>query len=55
MAMYRDASSMGNRLAPQKGRYDDDDEVKRKARERAMMNRLSSAPGQASSRPGGGY
>lgn len=48
MAMYRDASSMGNRLAPQKGRYDDD-EVKRKARERAMMNRLSSAPGKTSS------
>lgn len=48
MATYRSTSSMGNRLAPQKGRYDDD-EVKRKARERAMMNRLSSAPGKTSS------
>jgi len=46
--MYRDQSSMGNRLAPSKGRYEDD-EMKRKARERAMMNRLSSMPGQASS------
>jgi hypothetical protein len=46
--MYRDKSSMGNRLAPAKGRYEDD-EMKRKARERAMMNRLSSMPGQASS------
>jgi hypothetical protein len=46
--MYRDKSTMGNRLAPAKGRYDDD-EMKRKARERAMMNRLSSMPGQASS------
>jgi hypothetical protein len=46
--MYRDKSSMGNRLAPAKGRYEDD-EMKRKARERAMMNRLSSTPGQASS------
>jgi len=48
MAMYRDASSMGNRLAPQKGKYEDD-EMRKKARERAMMNRLSSMPGQASS------
>lgn len=47
--MYRDSSSMGNRLAPQKGKYQDDDEMKRKARERAMMNRLSSMPGKASS------
>jgi hypothetical protein len=47
--MYRDMNSMGNRLAPQKGRYDDDEEMKRKARERAMMNRLSSVPGRASS------
>jgi hypothetical protein len=46
--MYRDKSSMGNRLAPQKNRYDDD-EMKKKARERAMMNRLSSMPGRASS------
>jgi len=46
--MYRDKSSMGNRLAPQKGKYEDD-EMKKKARERAMMNRLSSMPGQASS------
>jgi hypothetical protein len=49
MAMYRDASSMGNRLAQPKGRYDDE-EVKKQARERAMMNRLSSAPGKTSSR-----
>ena len=48
MAMYRDRSSMGNRLAPQKGKYEDD-EMQKKARERAMMNRLSSMPGQASS------
>jgi hypothetical protein len=48
MAMYRDASSMGNRLAPQKGKYEDD-EMQKKARERAMMNRLSSMSGQASS------
>jgi len=46
--MYRDKSAMGNRLAPQKGMRDDE-EMKRKARERAMMNRLSSAPGKASS------
>ena len=46
--MYRDKSAMGNRLAPQKGMYDDE-EMKRKARERAMMNRLSSVPGRASS------
>jgi len=46
--MYRDKSSMGNRLAPQKGKYEDD-EMQKKARERAMMNRLSSMPGQASS------
>lgn len=46
--MYRDKSTMGNRLAPQKGNYEDD-EMKKKARERAMMNRLSSMPGKASS------
>ena len=46
--MYRDKSSMGNRLAPQKGKYEDED-MKKKARERAMMNRLSSMPGRASS------
>ena len=46
--MYRDKSSMGNRLAPQKGVYDDE-EMKKKARERAMMNRLSSMPGRVSS------
>jgi hypothetical protein len=46
--MYRDKSSMGNRLAPQKGKVDDE-EAKRKARERALMNRLSSKPGKASS------
>ena len=48
MAMYRDKSSMGNRLPPQKNKYEDD-EMQKKARERAMMNRLSSMPGQASS------
>lgn len=47
--MYRDMSSMGNRLAPQKGRYEEDEEMKKRARERAMMNRLSSVPGRASS------
>ena len=47
--MYRDMSSMGNRLAPQKGKYDEQEEMKRKAKERAMMNRLSSMPGKASS------
>jgi hypothetical protein len=47
--MYRDSSSMGNRLAPQRNKYQEDQEMKKKARERAMMNRLSSAPGQASS------
>lgn len=46
--MYRDKSSMGNRLAPQRGMYDDG-EMKKKARERAMVNRLSSMPGRASS------
>ena len=46
--MYRDKSSMGNRLAPQRGLYDDE-EMKKKARERAMVNRLSSMPGRASS------
>jgi hypothetical protein len=46
--MYRDKSSMGNRLAPQKGMYDDE-EMRKKARERAMMNRLSPMPGRASS------
>ena len=47
--MYRDMNSMGNRLAPQKGRYEEDEEMQKKARERAMMNRLSSMPGKASS------
>jgi len=46
--MYRDKSTMGNRLAPQKSNYDNED-MKKKARERAMMNRLSSMPGKASS------
>jgi len=46
--MYRDKSTMGNRLAPQKGKYQDE-EMKKKARERAMMNRLSSMPGKTSS------
>jgi hypothetical protein len=47
--MYRDKSTMGNRLAPRRGNYQDDEEMKKKARERAMMNRLSSMPGRASS------
>jgi len=47
--MYRDKSTMGNRLATPKPRYEDDEEMKRIARERAMMNRLSSMPGKASS------
>ena len=46
--MYRDKSAMGNRLAPQKS-MQNDEEMKKKARERAMMNRLSSMPGKASS------
>jgi len=46
--MYRDPSNMGNRLASPKSRYDDE-EAKKRARERAMMNRLSSMPGRASS------
>jgi hypothetical protein len=46
--MYRDKSSMGNRLAPQRGMYEDE-EMKKKAREQAMVNRLSSMPGRASS------
>ena len=47
--MYRDSSSMGNRLAPQRNKYQEDQEMQKKARERAMMNRLSSMPGKASS------
>jgi len=47
--MYRDSSSMGNRLAPQRNKYQEDKEMQKKARERAMMNRLSSMPGKASS------
>lgn len=47
--MYRDKSSMGNRLAPQKNSSMGDKDMKKKARERAMMNRLSSMPGKASS------
>lgn len=47
--MYRDKSSMGNRLAPQKDAKVADEEMKKKARERAVMNRLSSMPGRASS------
>jgi hypothetical protein len=46
--MYRDKSSMGNRLAPQKSK-NEEDEMRRKAREDAMMKRLSSAPGKTSS------
>ena len=47
--MYREQSSMGNRLAPQKDTRAVDEEAKRKARERAMMNRLSGTPGKMSS------
>ena len=46
--MYRDKSTMGNRLAPQKSKTEED-EMKRKAREGAMMKRLSSTPGKTSS------
>tara|TARA_R110000822_G_scaffold62160_6_gene153261 strand:- start:542 stop:874 length:333 start_codon:yes stop_codon:yes gene_type:complete len=41
MPTFRDTSSMGNRLAPQKEAKSTDEEMKRKARERAMMRRLS--------------
>ena len=47
--MYRDQSNMGNRLAPQKDVKSISEEAKRKARERAMMNRLSGTPGQVTS------
>lgn len=42
--MYRDKKSMGNRLAPQKSKYNDEEE-----RKKAMMRRLSGAPGKTSS------
>jgi hypothetical protein len=48
--MLRTGATMGNRLATQKENYlEDDEEMKRKAMERALMNRLSSTPGKASS------
>jgi hypothetical protein len=46
--MYRDKFSMGNRLAPQKDSKFTDEDTKKKAREKAMMNRLSGKPGKAS-------
>jgi len=44
-----------NSLPSRKSQYSrkDIDELEKKARESALMRRLSSAPGQASSRPGG--
>ena len=42
--MYRDKKSMGNRLAPQKSKYDENEE-----RKKAMMRKLSGAPGKTSS------
>jgi len=39
---------MGNRLAPPKSRYEEDEEMRKQAREKAMMNRLSSMPGKTS-------
>ena len=45
---YRTPSTQGNRLAPQKGKRDEE-EAKRKARARALANRLSSKPGKSSS------
>jgi len=48
--MLRTGSTLGNRLATQKENYlEDDEEMRRKAQERALMNRLSSMPGRASS------
>tara|TARA_R110001606_G_scaffold307366_1_gene454350 strand:+ start:772 stop:915 length:144 start_codon:yes stop_codon:yes gene_type:complete len=47
--MYRDKSSMGNRLAPQKDSKSMNEDAKKKAREQAMMNRLSGKPGKMSS------
>jgi|AntRauMFilla1563_2_1112583.scaffolds.fasta_scaffold00044_26 hypothetical protein len=47
--MYRTPGTQGNRLAPQKNENMSDEERKRKAREEAMMRRLSSAPGKTSS------
>lgn len=44
--MYRTPTTQGNRLAPQKDKYEED---KKKAREEAMMKRLSSKPGKTSS------
>ena len=49
--MRRGYGSQGNRLAPQRddmATRDDAEERKRRAREQAMMRRISS-------RPGGGY
>lgn len=44
-----------NSLPSRKSQYtrQDLDELEKKARESALMRRLSSQPGQASSRPGG--
>jgi len=45
--MYRTKKTQGNRLAPQKNRYDEDEE--KNARRNAMMKRLSGKPGKTSS------
>ena len=42
--MYRTKTTQGNRLAPQKSKYDENEE-----RKKAMMRRLSGAPGKTSS------
>jgi hypothetical protein len=42
--MYRDKTNMGNRLAPQKSKYNEEEE-----RKKAMMRKLSGGPGKTSS------
>lgn len=44
--MYRTKKTQGNRLAPAKNRYDEDENEARKG---AMMRRLSGGPGKTSS------
>lgn len=45
--MYRTPTTQGNRLAPQKDKYEEDEKMR--ARKDAMMKRLSSKPGKTSS------
>lgn len=47
--MYRTPNSQGNRLARNKSVQDEEEERRRKAREKALMRKLSSEPGPASS------